>query len=168
MKYKALVFALLFFPLLAQAKDYEITVNRKKDGLSQPNAGIVQHSTQGWIGEVKVTNRAFKPSPELELRYIIFVKRQDLGKKSNSAEHVEKLKGSIKIASIKGGATATENTKEVTLRQEKLDPGYYFANGGIQKSEDSVLGIWVRLFNGATQVEESVNPTTLKGKQQWD
>ncbi|MEI8233224.1 MAG: hypothetical protein WCH57_00910 [Verrucomicrobiota bacterium] len=168
MNYKSLVFAWMLFPLLAQAGDYEITVNRKKEAFSQSHEGRIQKSSQNWIGEVNVTNHGFKVSPELELRYIIFVKRQDLGKTAASAEHVEKIKGTFKIPSLKGGAMAANTTPEVKLRQGKLDSRCFFTNGGIEKSEDTVLGVWARLYQGTTQVEEYVSPTTLKGKQKWD
>jgi hypothetical protein len=131
MKHKALVFALLFFPFLVQASDYEIVVNRKKEGLSQAHEGKVQQNSQNWVGEVKLINHGFKDSPDLDLQYIIFVKRQDIGKKADAAEHVEKVKGSLKIASLKAGATSANNTSEVKLRQQQLDSHVIFLNGGI-------------------------------------
>ncbi len=44
-------------PFLAQASDYEIAVNRKKESLSQVHEGRVQQNSQSWVGEVKLTNR---------------------------------------------------------------------------------------------------------------
>jgi hypothetical protein len=168
MKNKLIVLALMFLPLLAQAADYEITVNRKKEGYNQSHEGNIQQTSQNWTGEIKIVNHAFKASPDIEVKYIIFVKRQDLGKKSDSADHVEKIKGSTKVTSIKPGAVAVATTQEVKLRGGKLDPNWVFANGGIEKSDDGVLGIWVRLYQGTTQIAEYVSPTTLKGKQKWD
>jgi len=168
MKHKALVFALMFFPILAQASDYEITVDRKKDALSQSHEGSIQHNSQNWVGEVKLTNHGFKDSPNLDLQYVVFVKRQDLGIKADAAEHVEKVRGSLQIPSVKGGATTTANTNEVKLRRQQLDPHTVFLNGGIGKAEDTVLGIWVRLSQGGKQVAEYVNPTTLTTKFKWE
>lgn len=170
MKEKALISALIALPLLAQAGNYEITVERRKDGLANQAKGSepIQKQSQNWVGDVKITNRAFAPSPELEARYIIFVRRQQIGSQAGASDHVEKQNGSGRIASMKPGASMNMLTSEVQLKEEKLDPGWRFKNGGIKSAQDGVIGIWLKLYNGSTEVAEYVNPTTLKLKQKWD
>jgi hypothetical protein len=167
MKPMALVFAFVAIPLLAQAGDYEITVDRKKDALSAPQGEYRQVATQNWTGEVKIQNHAFNPSPELEARYIIFVKRQKIGQKQGM-DQIEKVKGTTKVPAIKPGATAVCFTSDVPLHKAHMAPGWVPAEGGQQTAEDGVLGIWLKLYSGTTPVAEYVNPTTLATKFKWE
>ena len=167
MNYKALVFAGMLFPLFAQAGDYEITVDRKKDAISAPKGEIRQHSSQHWTGEVKIQYHAFNPSPELEMRYIVFVKRQKIGQKLGD-DQIEKVKGTTKVAAIKSGLPATCLTSDVELHEGHMAPGWRTGEGGMQKTQDAILGIWLRLYNGTTQVAEYVNPSTLATKYKWE
>lgn len=167
MRLKALVFAMMAIPFMAQAGDYEITVDRKKDAPGAATGAIRQVSSQNWTGEVKIKNRAFKPSPELEARYIIFVKRQKIGQKENQ-ELIDKVKGTSKIASMKPGALSSFLTSDVPLFQGHMAAGWITAEGGRQSSQDAVSGIWLRLYAGGVQVAEYINPTTLSGKFKWE
>jgi len=170
MKKAVLLAALLCLPILAlaQANNYEITVNRKKAGFNQSNKDAITSSSQTWSGEIKIRNKSFKPSPEIEVQYVIFIRRQQLGATAGSAEHVEKVKGSQKVDTIKSGETIIIATKEVKLRAEKLDDNWYFSGGGIAKAEDGILGVWVRIMQDGEQIAEYVNPTSLKAKQKWE
>ena len=161
MKRMAVVFGLMMAPLLLQAENLEITVQRKKEGLGQAKGDVEKTATQNWTGEVKVVNHAFQPVPELEARYILFVKRQELGEKPNS-DHVEKVKGKAKVNALKPGESASILTSEVELRQQKLAGGYYYVGGGSSKAEDTIAGVWIKLFNAGKEAGEYVNPPTLK------
>jgi len=165
MKKAALIFALVVIPMLAQASDFEITVNRKKNGLSNSAGSVVQNSSQNWTGEVNITCHAFKPFPELEARYIIFVKRQAIGQQGK--DKIEKQKGTFKVPPMKSGSTSSFLTTEVVLKQAHLAPGWVVVSGA-SKAEDSVLGVWVKLLDGPKEVAEYVNPTTLTAKYKWE
>ncbi|MDD5350972.1 MAG: hypothetical protein PHQ12_12240 [Chthoniobacteraceae bacterium] len=167
MKSKLLVFALMFLPLLAQAGDYEITVERKKDAPGAATGARRLVTSQNWTGDVKVRNHAFKASPDLEAKYIIFVKRQQIGQKEGQ-DTVEKVKGSSKVISIKPGAQISFSTSDVPLHKGHMAPGWVPAEGGKETSEDAVIGIWLRLYSGANQVAEYVNPSTVTTKFKWE
>ena len=170
MKRTALVLALMAFPILAQAGDLEIIFQRKKenDGSSKDKPYENSSKTsQKWIGEIKIANHGFKPSPAVEVRYMLFVKRQQLGQKFGT-DQIEKIKGNAKVEPIKTGTNATVFTSEVNLAQQQLDPGWHFKNGGMAKAEDNVTGVWIRLFNGATEVAEFVNNPSTKEKFKWE
>jgi len=166
MKRGIIAFALVVIPMLAQAADYEITVERKKTGIGQAKGNVELKTSQSWTGEVKIQSHVFKPVPELEARYIIFVKRQRLGQ-NRGEDKIDKVKGSSKVADLKSGMTTTFLTSEVTLKQEFLAPGWIMVSGA-NRAEDSVLGVWVKLFDGTKQVAEYVNPSTLTTKYKWE
>lgn len=166
MKTVALVSALMAICLTAQAGDYEITVDRKREmGTSGGNNAQVKTS-QNWTGEVNIEYHAFNPSPALEARYVIFVKRQKLGQAAN-AEDIDKVKGSFSVPSIKPGAKATFNTVDVPLFKAHMAPHWKMVEGR-QSAEDTLAGVWLRLYNGSTQVAEYINPTTLTMKYKWE
>ena len=81
---------------------------------------------------------------------------------------MEKVKGEAKIPVLKGRESNLFLTSEVKLHQQALDGGYYYVNGGQANASDSVLGVWVKLFNGNTEVAEYVNPGTMKTKFKWE
>ena len=167
MKRMAFLAALVMVPMLAQAGVFAISVDRKKDGAGQMKGDIEKATSQNWVGEIKIENLTFKPSEEVELRYIIFVKRQELGQKTGM-DQVDQVKGTIKVGSLKSHEKASFSTSEVTLRQQQLDPHYYYKSGGIQKAADTVLGVWVKVFSGENELAEYVNPSTLKAKNKWE
>ena len=167
MKMVAFFSALMAIALTAQAGDYNIMVDRKRDPQSVEKGDIEKNSSQTWKGEVKVDYLPFKTSPNLQGRYIIFVKRQKLGDTGN-ADVVEQVKGSFDIPPIKGGGSAKFLTNEVVLNKTHLAPGWRMGNGGRGIAEDSILGVWVRLYQGDNQVAEYINTTTLVNKYKWE
>ena len=167
MKKKLLIFASMVLPILAQAGDFEITVDRKRDALSAPTGNHRLVATQNWTGDVKIRNRGFKQSPELSAQYIVFVKRQRIGQKMGS-DPVERVKGTIKIAAIKSGETSTVNTSEIQLHKAHMEPGWIPAEGGRENAEDSIAGIWIKLYSGTTQVGEYTSASTIPTKYKWD
>jgi hypothetical protein len=163
----AFLAALVMVPMLAQAQDFRISMDRKKDGGGNMKGDVEMKTSQNWVGEIKIENLTFKPTADLELRYIIFVKRQELGQKAGM-DQVDQVKGTIPVKSLQGREKASFTTSEVTLRQQALDAHYRFTSGGSTKAADTVLGVWVKLFNGQTELMEYVNPTTLKAKNKWE
>lgn len=167
MKRIVLLAAMALLPVFVQAGDYSITMDRKKDGAGQMKGDIEKQTSQNWVGEINIENRTFKPSPELKLAYIVFVKRQELGQKEG-ADQVDQIRGDIKVGVLQGREKASFNTSEVTLKQQELDGGYYYRNGGRRKASDSVMGVWVKLFDGTKEVAEYANPSTIKAKNKWE
>ena len=167
MKRAGLILAMIVMPLLAQAGDFEITVQRKKDGVGQLKGEIEQKASQKWSGEIKVENRGFKPSPAMTAKYIIFVRRQELGQKAGS-DHFDQIKGTVEIAALKTGESASGYTSEIDLRHQSLEAGWHFRSGGSAKVEDGISGIWVKLFQGEKAVGEYINPPNVSAKFKWE
>ena len=168
MKKLAFLAALVMVPMLAQAGDFRISMDRKKDGAGNMKGNDELKTSQNWVGEIKLENLTFKPSPDLELRYIVFVKRQELAQKAGM-DQIDQVKGTIPVKSLQSREVATFPTSEVTLRKQALSGRFSgYVGGGNTKAEDAVLGVWVKLFNGQTEVMEYINPTTLKAKNKWE
>jgi hypothetical protein len=44
----------------------------------------------------------------------------------------------------------------------------YFLNGANPKAEDSLAGIWVRMYQNGKIVGEFTKPSNLASKEKWD
>lgn len=166
MKPAVLAMGLVLLPLIAQAGDFEITVQRKKDALSAPTGTTRLKSSQNWTGEVKIEYHAFQPSPDLDARYIVYVKRQHIGQKESDA--VEKVKGNFKVPGLKPGSSPIFFTSTIPLYQAHMAPGWIPGGGGKESAQDNIVGVWIRLFKGETQVAEYTNPPGLASKFKWE
>jgi len=166
MKRMALVLALVVIPMLAQASDYEVTMDQKKDAPSEPNSGPRVKTSRKWSGTVKINCHTPKTSSELEVRYIIFVKWEHIGQKG--PDTIEQVKGNSKVTALKLGSSTTVPTSEITLNQGHMGPGWRPREGGATFTQDGVVGVWIKLFDGTTQVAEYVDPTNLPEKNKWE
>jgi hypothetical protein len=151
----------------AFAGDIQVSLERKKTGLrgEQAQTGL-NSGTQKWVGEVKIESGAAQPTPELQARYVIYVRRQNIGQKVGE-DQVQEVSGEAAVPSLKRRAPHVFDTSEIELRQQALAPNYYLKNGGMTKASDSITGVWVKVFKGGVEVGEYVNPTFIKEKYKW-
>jgi len=151
----------------ALAGDLQVSLERKRTGLRGEQAQLGLNSgTQKWIGEVKVESGAAQPTPELEARYIIYVRRQSIGQKVGD-DKVQEVTGSAVVPSLKRRTPYVFDTAQIELKQQALAPDYYLPKGGSTKASDSISGVWVKVFKGEVEVGEYVNPNFIKEKYKW-
>jgi hypothetical protein len=146
----------------------EVTADRKRVETGAPVfARDASSITEKFVYEIKVQNRTFADVPALDLRYLIFVERQKLGERKES-DTVDRITGSAKVEPLnRKTMVGTATTSEFVMMKHTIAGDFYFANGGRQKVADNVLGIWVKVFNGAKLVAEYTNPSTVT-KRGWD
>ena len=157
----------LFLVASAHAADFQITLDRKKAAPTQTRGGVEQQTSQKWTGTLRVENTSSKPSPELQAKYIVFVKRQELAQKAGP-DKIDLVKGEAKITPLKKGEIFSLDTAEIVLRQQLLSANYQYSNGGQTKASDTVAGVWVRLFAGTVLLADYSNPETVKAKFKWE
>jgi len=171
MKKYALSLCALLVPCVVLAGGIEIKVNRKNleaQRLKAPKFGENPTGSETVAYQVSVQNKEFKAMPPLKARYIIFVERQQIGQKVGT-ETVEQIKGEADVPEM--GAMKGESfvTNGVKLLEEQLSGKYIaYTDGGRIKAKDRLVGIWVRFFDGETQVGEYVNPVNLKTRHTWE
>ena len=170
MKKLSWITALLAFPLITTAEDFQISVERQKKWLPEKGGkgekGI-DRSMFHWSGEIKIENRMQKPSPELEAKYILFVKRQAIGQKV-SGDTFEQVKGSAKVPVMRKMEATSVKTEEVDLHHAQVAQGFYLKKGGQVVTNDSVSGVWVKLFSDGNEVAEYTNPPSLKTRFKFE
>ena len=166
MKRTLLAIAAVALPMLAQAGDFEITLDRTRGGMKQSQGKVEKKADQKWVGEINITNHSFKPTLPTEVKYMLFVKRQELGQKQG-LDSVEKIKGKASIPALKAQEKTKVATSAVNLRHQELEAGWSYDNGGSAKADDTVSGVWVKLFQGEKEVGEYIDPPTVKEKYKW-
>jgi hypothetical protein len=158
-------------PWIAEANNFGITVARKTADATVPKAvksgEPLTEKTETVFYQVTVANTAFKPSAALKAKYIVFVERQEIGEKAGS-EQIEKIKGSADVKELKPREKETFSTSEIKLKEKGVTGNYIYTSGGRIRAKDSLAGVWVKLYEGETEVAEYVNPTTLSNKHKWN
>ena len=172
MKTLRIILCVLLAPVIARAEPLEITINRKVAAGEQKDiakAGLAdeQKRKDSYQYEIKITNDSFQATAPLSAQYIIYVAREELGQK-RGLERTDKIKGTEPVPAIQPHATVSIETKVATLREQALVGDWIYSNGGKIKAKDSVIGVWVKLYDGDKEVADFKNPSSLSQHQKWD
>jgi len=126
--------------------------------------------TQKWGYVVTVENKTFKPMADMEVKYIIFSKHEHLGIKGPARKQQDA--GNYTIQQIAPNDKVTFNTSSVELTKTALvgagSTYYYFPNGAKPKAEDSLTGLWIRIYQNGTLFTEFANPPSLTSREKWE
>lgn len=159
---------LLAAPALAGSMDIEIHVQPKQtdqSGTKTANGGSAYKSKEHWIYDVSLENKSFKQLDGLEFKYVVFFKREKFG--STDPAESQRQNGSVTLGSLKPHEKKSVTTAAVELNKTQLDGNYYFPTGGKQKAQDSLVGVWVRVYQNGQQLTEYANPSTLL-REHWN
>jgi len=169
-------FALSIFAIVARAGDSDLTITTQPKhvpGTAAPatatGASAEVKKVQEWAYTVTLENSTFKDMSNLDVRYMIFYKQEKLGEKG--APIKQHKYGTNTINTLAAGANTSFDTDSVTLTKAALlgPPGgfEYYANGARSKAEDSLTGIWVRVYQNGAVFAEYANPPSLTSREQW-
>ena len=113
-----------------------------------------------------VENRTFKALTGLSAKYFIFYKQEQIG--SKAAERLQRKSGTCAVPDIPVGEKNAFTTDSVDLKKAVLNGYYIFANGARSKAEDSLAGVWIRIYQNGTLFAEYARPSTLPSKEKWE
>jgi len=160
---------------MARAADGDVTITCEKKRVDSGASAIRKPSdkttrTETYAFTVTVENQTFKPLQNLDAKYIIFYKHEQLGVKGPARK--ETKTGDFTIASIDSLAKASFDTDTVNLTRAALigsdpDSYEYFSNGAKPTAEDSITGIWVRLYKDGNLFAEYAYPAGLTSSETW-
>jgi hypothetical protein len=152
----------------AANSDLEIHIQPQQtdnSGTQVTSGGSSFHSKEHWIYEVTIENKTFRDLNGLELRYVLFFKQEKFGSKEAAAP--QRQNGNIDIGLLKAHEKKSVKTTAVELNKATLSGDYYFPSGGRERAQDSLGGLWVRVFQNGQQVAEYANPSTLT-REKWE
>jgi len=161
--------ALLLLPPAARATDADVDITgvaRKFANKGTRQQSEIIDKSQDWGYTVTVENKTFGPLSGLEVKYVIFCKREEIGKKGPG--HTEHTSGSYTINSIPPNDKVTFDTKSINLTMSAVADFYYYPDGGKIKAQDALTGLWVRIYKNGTLFAEFAKPSGISSKENWD
>jgi hypothetical protein len=157
-------------PLTKEKIKVDVSATRKRIDFARDakaRTGTASDSVEKCVYEVKVQNRSFGDVPALDWQIMIFVERQILGGKKDK-DTIERSSGSGKFEPLtRAVALRTVPTSEFELHKRELVGGFYYANGGREKVEDGIVGVWVKVLLEGEVIAEYANPSTVT-KRGWE
>ncbi len=167
----SVLMGLFLCPFLVQAGDFQITATKKKESAVRAapvKSGENTTAIEEVFYEIKVASNAFKETVPVTARYKIVVERQEIGKKAG-LETFDRVAGEAPVKALAPRASESVKSELIKLRTQSLTGKWHYTDGGRIKTQDSLVGIWVKLFDeNGTEVGEYINPSTLSRKHQWD
>ena len=157
-------------PCIARADngDLEFSCVAKKveQKATTASKGAVAVNTENWVYVVTLENKTFKDIANLEIKYLIFYKQEELG--STAGPRLGRQAGSVKVAVINGNDKAEFNTVAVQLQKATLEGFRYYANGASPEANASLYGLWIRIYQNENMIAEMSKPANLPGKEKWE
>jgi len=153
--------------LLGGNSDLDIHCVPKKvdENVKKASDGGANTVKEHWTYEVTVENRTFKELANLEVKYVIFFKQEQLGVKDAPA--IQHQTGSFSIASLKSHQKTSSVTNTVELKKANLVGNWIYTSGGKINAQGSLVGMALRIFQNGQQFAEYANPPNL-AKEKWD
>ncbi len=118
-----------------------------------------------WAYEVTIENKTFKELGNLEVKYIIFFSKEQLGVKA--AAMARRLNGAFTIAALKPHEKQVFTTDSVELDKSHLVGNWIYASGAKPNAIDTLKGLWVRVYQNGSVFSEYANPSTLL-RERWE
>ncbi len=137
---------------------FDFKVERKK--LEGTRTSTLEHkvSDEKWCYTITINNQSFKDVPNIDIKYIIYFKKETEGSKVTKEKHIT---GKSSAAMLQNNGNFTFDTDSVELIKSQLDNGFYYVSGARTRSRDALTGIWLRLYQGGTMIGEYADPQTL-------
>ena len=154
--------------LRAAPSDLEIHCVPKKmdaNGNQPSRRGHVTKAKEHWSYDVTVENKTFQDLSGLEMKYVIFFNKEKLAARDPAASR--RQSGSLTIGSLKPHEKKTFTTDAIELDSARLASNYYYSDGGRQKAQDTLGGLWLRVYKEGQQLSEYANPSVLT-KERWE
>jgi len=141
--------------------DVEIhcTPKRVDQTMKKASDGGANETKEHWVYDVTIENRTFKDLTNLDLKYVIFFKQEQLGVKAAATPRQQS--GSFSIDGLKPHEKKSFSTNPVELNKSNLVGEWIYRSGAKPNAQDTLVGLAVRVYQGGQQFAEFANPSTL-------
>jgi hypothetical protein len=147
------------------SSDVEIHCLPKKVDEATKTTGTTLGAKEHWNYEVTIENRTFKDLTGIEVKYVLFYKPEKLGERTE--EKMKRQNGNAPFAVLKPHEKKVFKTSAVELKKAQLVNDFYYPTGGRQAAQDTLGGLWVRVYQNGQQIGEYANPSTLM-REKWE
>jgi len=147
--------------------DVDIHCFSKKldENVKKASEGGANRTKEHWVYEVTVENRTFKELANLDVKYVIFFKQEQLGVKAPPTPRQQN--GSFSIPSIKSHEKKAFTIDAVELTKSNLVGEWHYPSGAKPNAQDTLVGLGVRVYQNGQQFAEYANPSTLT-REKWE
>src|SRR5207302_2727211 len=151
------------------AGNLDVEIHCAPKGLDQQvkkaSDGGANVTKEHWTYDVTVENRTFKELTNLEIKYAIFFKQEQLGVKSAAEAHHQN--GSYNMPALKPHEKRSFTTDQVELKKSNIVGNWIYTSGAKPNAQDTLLGLAIRVYQNGQQFAEYANPSTLN-KEKWE
>lgn len=121
---------------------------------------------EDWGYTITLKNNTGRVIENLRADYILYTKIDQI--KNTSRQPTTKAKAfSVKFEALPVGGRGAAKTSTVVTRETKLRGGLQWRGTGDDDTRDTLVGIWLRIYQGDVLVLESATPATLAATGRW-
>jgi len=132
---------------------------RIDQSVKKASDGGANETKEHWVYDVTIENKTFKELTNLELKYVIFFKQEQLGVKA--AATPRQHSGSFSIDDLMPHEKKSFSTNPVELNKSNLVGHWHYESGAKPNAQDTLVGLAVRVYQGGQLFAEFANPSTL-------
>jgi len=121
--------------------------------------GGVNQTRERWVYDLTIENKTFKELTNVDLKYVIFFKQEQLGVKAAATPRQQS--GSFSIDDLKPHEKKSFSTNPVELNKSNLVGHWHYESGAKPNAQDTLVGLAMRVYQGGQQFAEFANPSTL-------
>jgi hypothetical protein len=150
----------------AAPTDFDVRTDAKCLAKDKTRTGIEKISTEQWVYNVTIDNKSSRDHADLEVKYVIYAADVEPG--SKAPPKIIRKRGSAKVPAIKSHTKATFTTEPIDLVKSQLTQGVTYGSGARPRANDTLEGIWMRIYKGGEMVAEIARPPALAQKEPWE
>ena len=121
--------------------------------------GGVNQTRERWVYDLTIENKTFKELTNVDLKYVIFFKQEQLGVKAAATPRQQS--GSFSIDDLKPHEKKSFSTNPVELNKSNLVGHWHYESGAKPNAQDTLVGLAMRVYQGGQQFAEFASPSTL-------
>jgi len=146
---------------LAANFDLEIhCVPRRVDQtVKKASNGGINETKEHWVYDVTIENKTLKELTNLDVKYVIFFKQEQLGSKAAAAPRQQA--DSLIIESLKSHEKKLFSTNPIELNKSNLVGYWHYADGAKPNAQDILVGLGIRVYQSGQLFAEFANPSNL-------
>jgi len=151
---------------VASAADVKFSMDRKKLGQSSSRGAATSTESKDIIYTIVVESSAFKDLENVTVEYNIYYEVVQPG--STGKPPVKTLSGKQTLERLASYKKVDFDTAPITMKETRLDGGWYWASGADSQAKDRVVGSVIKAYNSEGKLlGEYVNPSGASTKFEW-
>jgi hypothetical protein len=150
----------------AAPSDFDVKAEPKCLAKDTSRTSIEKITTEHWVYNVAIENKSARDYPDLEIKYVIYA--ADVVPGTKAPPKVIRKSGSTKLSAVKSHTKASFTTEPIDLVKSQLLQGVTYGSGARPRANDTLEGVWFRIYKDGEMIAEIARPATLLQKETWE